>query len=198
MHSLGKLIDPEDFEKYINSANELETVLHNYGNPLPVKQEPFWLGYSRSDGANCSLSFTQNTYMHPLLLPMVDKIMEVLTPIFPENSPPNPNRIHLIRTVGNIVPHRDEAGRMCCINIGLYNSSSATTRIGNDNTHSTFSTNYTDYILEDGYAYLVNTSRLHAVLGPNIPRYLITYGFGEKYDTVLSRFRLPPSSDSCK
>ena len=54
-----------------------------------------------------------------------------------------------------------------------------------------FENNHTDYNIEDGVAYLLDTHRLHAVSGnPNIDRYLITYGFDKPFDEIKSKLRI--------
>lgn len=184
---LTKLIDASEFEKYIVAAEDLETIFHTYGNPQPVMSYTCWMEYKTKVG---SISFTRNTANHPILKEMVEKVLTLLTPIFPADSPPHPLRLHIIKTVNSINPHTDEGGRLCCINIGLKDSSNAVVQVSNDNCRETFLTNHTDYIVEEGYAYLLNTANLHSVVGIDQPRYLITYAFGNLYDEVLRGLRL--------
>jgi hypothetical protein len=145
--------------------------------------------YRNEAGIAGSISFSRNTVTHPILKEMVKKIVSLLTPIFPEDFPPNPARVHFIRTLNSIVPHRDEAGRLSCINIGIKNSSNGIVQVSNDDIRENFSMNHTDYIVEDGCAYLLNTANLHAVVGTDQPRYLITYAFEIPYDVMLGRLR---------
>lgn len=190
IYNLGKLIDPAEFDVYISEAEKLETVVHRYGSPFAVPDYPCWMQYKRERGVEGSISFTRNTYKHPILNQMTEKVVDLLTPIFPEDMKPIRERVHFIKTLGSITPHRDEAGRMSCINIGIKDSSSALTQIGIDDLFETFEERHKDYVVREGYAYLLNTHVMHAVVGTNIPRYLITYGFGETYDNILSRLRL--------
>lgn len=188
---IGKVLDPLQFEEYIAEAEELETVIHKYGSNFNVPDEPCWMSYSNEGGTVGSISFTRHTYRHPTLSNMVDKIIEALTPIFPSNILPKKERVHFIRTKGSIVPHVDEAGRLCCINIGIKNSSSAITLMSNDGIRENFYQNNSKYILEDGTAYLVNTSNIHSVVSDSeIPRYLITYGFGITIEEILKKFNI--------
>ena len=131
--NLGKLIDPTEFQIYIDEAEKLETVVHKYGGEFIVPDYPCWMEYKNEGEVEGSISFTRHTNKHPVLSQMVKKVIDILTPIFPDNIPPIIERVHFIRTMGSIVPHRDEAGRYACINIGVKNSSSAITKISNDN-----------------------------------------------------------------
>ena len=187
---IGKVLDPSDFQKYINEAEKLETVVHKYGTEFVVPDYPCWMKYSNEAGVSGSISFSRHTYKHPVLREMVDKIVELLTPIFPENAKPNIERVHFLKTKGSIVAHRDEAGRMTCINIGLKNSSSAITKISNDDILENFENNHTQYRIEDGTAYLLNTNSLHSVEGTDVDRYLITYGFGHSFEIMKKALRI--------
>jgi hypothetical protein len=185
---LGTLIDPIEFDQYITEAEKLETVVHKYGKDFNIPDYPCWMEYKNEGNIVGSISFSRHTLQHPILKDMVAKVADILTPIFPD---PIPDRIHLIRTVGSIPPHRDEGGRMCCINIGLKNSSSAITKLSNDGIRENFSINNTEYTIEDGVGYLLNTNHFHSVEGDlAIPRYLITYGFGTKFE-ILKRVIKP-------
>jgi hypothetical protein len=186
---LGKLIDPIEFRKYIEVAETMPVVSHKYGTPQIVPDIPCWMQYSKEGGIDGSISFSRHTMTHPVLSNMVKDVINVLTPIF-NGITPNPARVHIIRTFGSITKHRDEAGRMCCINIGVLNSSSAITRMCNDNS-DLFDNNYKDYCVEEGYGYLINTNALHSVEGAQTLRYLITYGFGERYSDIVSRLNVP-------
>lgn len=182
---LGKILDPHDFEKYITEAEKLETVVHKYGQPFEVPDYPCWMQYLNEAKVPGSITFSRHTHKHPVLREMVDNIVKLLTPVFPKNMKPMVERVHFLKTAGSITAHRDEAGRMTCINIGLKNSSSAITKISNDGILENFENNHTDYRLEDGAAYLLNTNSLHSVDGDiNIDRYLITYGFGQSFEIM--------------
>lgn len=183
--NLGKLIDPDMFQVYIDAAEKLETVVHKYGSEFVVPDYPCWMEYKNEGNIPGSISFTRHTNKHIVLTEMVKRVIDILTPIFPDNAPPMIERVHFIRTLGNIVPHRDEAGRYACINIGVKNSSKAITKISNDNIYENFDNNYTPYVVIEGFGYLLNTNQIHAVEGElDTPRYLITYGFGTKFDIL--------------
>jgi hypothetical protein len=189
---LGKLLDPKDFEKYITEAEKLETVIHKYGKEIVVPDYPCWMQYLNENGIDGSISFTRHTHQHPILREMIDIVIELLTPIFPDSYKPEIERVHFLKTNGSIVAHRDESGRKTCINIGIKNSSSAITKISNDNIHRNFDNNHTDYQIEDGFAYLLNTNFYHAVVGDiNTDRYLITYGFGVTFDILKDKIKYP-------
>ena len=182
---IGKLIEPIDFLKYITVIEKLETVVHKYGTEFQVPDYPCWMKYENEGDIQGSISFTRHTYKHPELKEMVDTIYDKLATIFPKNMSPIKERIHIIKTEGDIVAHKDEAGRNTCINIGLQNSSGAITKMSNDGLLKNFYNNHTDYVIEEGYAYLVNVNRYHAVHSiSDGPRYLITYGFAERFDDL--------------
>lgn len=190
--TIGKLIEPAEFENYINEAEKLETVVHKYGREFVIPDYPCWMEYKNDTSIKGSISFSRHTYSHPLLSKMIDDVVRILTPVFPESAPPNPLRVHLIRTIGNVPMHRDEAGRMTCINIGLRNTSGAITNVSVDNISSNFNDNHESAILEDGYAYLLDTYRYHSVTKLNEnPRYLITYGLATMFDESRMSLRLP-------
>lgn len=189
--NLGKLIDPDEFQVYIDAAEKLETIVHKYGGEFIIPNYPCWMEYRNEGNVLGSISFTRHTSQHPILSKMVKKVTDILTPIFPDNSLPIIERVHFIRTIGNIVPHQDEAGRYACINIGVKNSSNAITKISNDNIYENFDTNNTSYVVKEGFGYLLNTHQIHAVEGHlDSPRYLITYGFGTKFEVLKNTIKV--------
>lgn len=186
---IGKLINPIEFEDYLNAADLLPVIVHKYGTTIDIPDYPCWMKYTGELNVVGSISFSRHTFKHPLLKEMVDKVVDILTPIF--TYKPQPERIHILKTEGSIVRHRDESGRMSCINIGIKNSSIAITKISTDGNPSTFEQNHTQHIIEEGYGYLLNTNQYHAVsCEVSTPRYLLTYGFGETYDKIKDKFKL--------
>jgi hypothetical protein len=168
--SLDNVID-------LTYLDTLPVVMHTYGKTTIIPEEFCWMSYrSHTSG---EISFTRHTnkfvpkftnYVASFLANIID------VPILPE-------RVHFLRTCGRVTPHVDEAGRKCCLNIGLKNSSSAITRI-----YSNGAIN--DFVCEDGSVYLLNTSIMHSVEGSdNISRLLITYGFGSTFDVIKSRLK---------
>lgn len=188
---LGKLINPEEFTSYIDAAESLETVVHRYGTEFVVPDYPCWIEYKNEGGITGSISFSRHTEKHHVLSEMVVKVSKILSPIFPEKYPPEESRIHLIRTIGDIPIHRDEAGRLTCLNIGLKNSSEAITLIGHGGPREEFFKKHTSIRLKDGHGYLLNTSELHSVKAISAnPRYLITYGLGAKFEYFKQFLRI--------
>ena len=121
---------------------------------------------------------------------MTQKIYDIYKNIFSPHRPILLERIHFIRTIGSVTVHKDEAGRNACINIGVRNSSGATTKISNDNVYSNFKNNHSAITVVEGHGYLMNTNQYHAVENLNDqPRYLITYGFGDTFDILKKEFR---------
>ncbi len=187
---IGKIIDPVDFFPYIEEAEKLETVVHKYGSKFEIPSYPCWMEYKNEAKVIGSISFTRHTYQHPILREMVDKIVSLYTPIFPESEPPIPERVHIIRTTGSIPIHKDEAGRMSCINLGVQNSSGAKTFMSVDGIFENFTKNNEVTLIEDGCAYLMNTNQWHSVSTINgEPRYLITYGFEKPFHVIREKLR---------
>jgi hypothetical protein len=185
---LGKLINVSDYDTYIQESETLEIVLHKYGQEMSIPDYTCWMKYPNNISGG-GISFTRHTNQHPILKELTVDIHSKLLKIFPKNITPLQNRIHIIKTEGNITPHIDESSRMACINIGLKNSSAAITKISNDNRLENFQKNNTEYNLKDGHAYLMNTNQLHSVNAISLnPRYLITYGFGTSFDLLKSLF----------
>ena len=194
---IGKIIDPSAMDDCITAAEPLEIITHKYGTVTDIPNYPCWMEYLNEGNVQGSISFTRHTDQHPLLKDMVTLIIEKFSIIFPKHVPLLRERVHFIRTKGDIVPHRDENGRKCCINIGVKNSTGALTIIGIDNTYETFDKRKQSYVVEPGVGYLVDVSRIHAVTALNDEyRYLITYGFGEsfaKISTLLSDNKIIPA-----
>jgi len=182
---LGRIIEPAEFDKFIEASEELEIVVHKYGAEMDVPSYPCWMEYRNEGNSGGSISFTRHTDKHPILRDMVTLVLERFSEIFKPELKLKRERVHFIKTLGDIVPHRDEDGRMCCINVGVKNSSGSLTQMGIDNRYDTFRARHHTYIMKEGEAYLVDTHRIHAVVASNtIPRYLITYGFGETFKEI--------------
>lgn len=184
---IGKIIDPNTMDDFVFAAESLEIVTHKYGTVTNLPNYPCWMEYLNEGNVQGSISFTRHTDQHPILKDMVSLIMEKFSLIFPKQLPLLRERVHFIRTKGDIVPHRDESGRKCCINIGVKNSTGALTKIGIDNTYETFDERNHSYVVDSGVGYLVDVGRIHAVIALNNEyRYLITYGFAQSFDTISS------------
>lgn len=188
---LGSLIDPTDYLVYIEEAEKLETYIHKYGRKFTFPEHPCWIEYKNEAGVIGSISFTRNTYKHPVLKEMCHKVAEMLTPILSDIQPPNLERIHIIRTHGSIPVHKDEGGRLSCINIGVKNSSTVITRVSNNGVFENFEKNSDEYRILEGHGYLLNTNQWHSVIGDeNINRYMITYAFGIPYSSLAMKIKI--------
>lgn len=173
MIDLGKLLDIDEFDKFIEIAETLPIIPYVYGGYNPVPDYPCW---TKANGVAGTISFSKNIHKCDALAGAVSRMHDALLPFFP--SPPLAERMHFIKTTGSIGAHIDEGGRASCINIGLRNSSSAITRVGKTNELSLFNTEYDDYVVKEGHGYLLNTSQYHSVIGsPDIIRYQISYKF---------------------
>ena len=183
---IGKLPNLNVYIDYLDAAANLEIVHHKYGNSINVPDYPCWMEYQIDSEGSGSISFTRHTCKHPVLKYMAENIVQYLSTVF-KGIVFEERRVHFLRTIGNIPPHVDESGRICCINIGLKNSNTATTYMSNDGILENFEINNTRYILEDGGVYLVNTANIHAVRSDYEDyRYLITYGFGTPVKNLIN------------
>ena len=182
---LGKIIDPGLLDRYILVASELPEFVHKYGKNFSIPVYPCWMSYSNEGGMTGSISFTRNTFKHPDLKEMSFYIIDILKKLFVTGFVLDPARIHILKTSGDITIHRDEAGRKCCLNIGVKNTSGALTHTSVNQTRETFKDNHTTDQLLDGYGYLLNTYEYHSVESVNSePRFLITYGFGADFNVI--------------
>jgi hypothetical protein len=183
---LGTNIDVEPFQKYIDISQSLPHVEKIYGAPYNVPEYPCWMDYGSPEKG--SISFTRNTYLHSALYEMCKTVADIIQQFFPKLVI-IPERVHIIKTVKGVPIHRDEGGRLSCIN-----STTAVTKFGIDDRLDTFESNHADFVLQDGHIYLVNVSIFHSVRGTTDERYLITYGFGETYEELLGQIL---TKDSC-
>lgn len=187
---LGRLINPNDFQIYVDEAEKLETVIHKYGGDFVIPDYPCWMEYRNEGDVKGSISFTRHTNKHPILKDMVEKVFNIFKVMFPASRPVILERIHFIRTKGSVTVHKDEAGRNTCINIGVRNSTGAVTKMSNDNIKHNFNNNHSAITVIEGHGYLMNTNQYHAVESTNDkPRYLITYGFGDTFDILKKEFK---------
>jgi hypothetical protein len=186
---LGKVVDPDQFNEWIERTLQFETVVHRYGTEFKIPDYPCWMEYRGEGGLQGYISFTRNTSLDPVLQDMIDTLQVTFKNFFPEGIIPSRERIHLIKTSGCIPVHRDEANRLCCINIGIKNSDAAITRISNDGVYDNFNSNHSEFRVKPGHAYLMNTGQWHSVeSSPDTVRYLITYGFGVHYHIIANAF----------
>lgn len=186
---LGKVIDANKLHHYLDTLDELETIIQRYGTDFILPDYPCWMEYRNRGPITGAIAFSRNLLKHPLLKEMVEIISPCLQSVFPSTRTVYPDRVHIIRTMGSIIPHRDEAGRNCCINIGLKNSIGAITKISTDGILTNIESNHMAIQVEEGHAYLLNTNQYHCVQAINsFPRYLITYGFGIKFDVLAKEF----------
>lgn len=174
--SLDGLID---FEELQNLPQVIRNYNDSYAGSFPTDKS-CWLTYPTNGG---SISFSRNTSnFYPAVarytIEYMHKIVDV--PLFVD-------RVHFVRTIGRVDPHRDEANRNCCINFGLRNSNSAITKVSPDPDPTKFEEMAQDFICEDGSVYLLNTQKIHSVVGTDLPRYMVTYGFQVPFDTVLKQ-----------
>ncbi len=171
--------------------DNLPEVTRKYNSAEPLLNQAGWITYGRPmreiNTDHGTISFS--THTHKIFPKFTDDVMDRLHEFITPNYTWNKNRIRLIRTTGYILSHTDE-DRNSCINVGLFNSDTAITHFGKNNSFADFDEpmNTSTYRCNDGDAYLLNVSNVHAVYPTTGtgPRYLITYGFAEDFD-YLSR-----------
>jgi len=170
-------------------APELERIanlplkFHSYGKPLPISPDPFWITYYSNRG---SISFLRDcsTFMPEFAEYTTEFIREHTGLIIEED------KINFIRTVGSYRPHIDTS-RSSAINIGLSGADNGITRIGFSDSYDDFVTKYEEYRIQDGSAYLVNTSNVHEVEADTkkTVRYLVTVAVHEEFKSLETKIR---------
>jgi hypothetical protein len=166
----------------------LPEIIHKYGSLMEVPDYPCLMTYKNEGNLEGSISFTRNTHKHPLLLSLVEYSFFIFKSIFVSDFPIIKERIHILRTQGNIPVHKDESNRKCCINIGLKNSAGAKTFTSSEYKIENFYSSCLTHIAQDGYGYLLNTNEFHSVRSTNNDfRYLITYGFGADFLSIKEK-----------
>jgi hypothetical protein len=171
----------------LSVLDKLPVHVHRYGSPQPDSSVFQWMEYY-NEGYEGSIAFCRNIGTH--WPEAASTVIEFLDTVLP-NWPLDPNRVTFMRTAGEIPPHRDEGGRLCAINIGVRDASSATTRVSLDDDFDTFDTDYADYVAQDGCAYLLNVSRVHSVYTTRPgKRLMVSYGFGVPFSRVRAGLRL--------
>ena len=177
---------PKGFD--LETLSSLPIYKHHYHQPMDSDPKTlYWTEYQPFRPGDGTISFARRLYLeHP---EVAKHVLEYLEFLFPSISF-DIQRVNLLKTHGSIRSHVDESQRMCCVNIGIANSSGAITR-----TSSTKDFNLFDSVAEthqciDGHAYLLDTSSVHEVKAMNDqPRYLFTYGFGRSFNDVLNCYR---------
>lgn len=173
--------DPSLFD--LAELDTLPTVIHEYKTTTELDSSFVWLSYAGLEAGN-EISFSRNTNRHA---PQVTNyVVRYLQQFFKFQL--NPERVHFIRTSGEVPPHRDEL-RKCCVNIGLKNCGLSTTFVSEAKELEDFDAMKVPMVVEDGAVYLMKTATVHSVSGPVAPRLLLTYGFGAPYETILGNMK---------
>jgi hypothetical protein len=168
---LGKILDPSLFSEYVANSSELPVVRRRYGSTFNHAEGPHWLTYQMIEGT--TIGFLRNPDLHPALKQMVDIAIPIFEAMFQGRIPVNRAQISFTRNQGNVKLHTDEGSRTAAINIGLLNSASS--RVG---VIASDGETMNEFMIEDGYGYLLNTSAYHKVEGdPKVVRYLLSYEF---------------------
>lgn len=163
----------------LSILDEIPVVVHKYGDPQPPKDVFRWMSYKNEGDVIGNIDFARDC--GKFFPEVADYVVGYLSELF--NMKFSGDYVNFMRTTGDIVKHTDEA-RKCCINIGIQNTNTASTRFYNsDNT-------YTDYTVIPGNAYLVDVSKPHSVhSSDNSTRLLLTYGMTYTSEQVYSRLK---------
>ncbi len=182
-----KFVFPNFFD--VNLLEKLPIYKHHYG--MPMEENPktlYWTEYQPTVPGTGTISFARKLYLqYP---EVAHYITNYLNELFPRINF-DYRRVNLLKTKGNIQPHVDESNRMSCINIGIKNSSSATTRTSSVKDKNLFEGNFQEIICQDNHSYLLDTSSYHEVVSNNsqTERYLFTFGLGVSFETMKKEFR---------
>ena len=182
----NKFVMPAGFD--LSVLENLPIHKHFYGAPMEATPTTlYWTEYQPTHSGTGTISFARKLYLeYPDVAEHVCKYLEKLFPRIKFDI----RRVNLLKTKGNIQPHVDESNRMTCINIGIKNSSIATTRASSVKDKSEFKDNSIEIVCRDNCAYLLDTSSYHEVESTDdtVSRYLFTYGLGVSFDVMLREF----------
>jgi hypothetical protein len=178
---------------------DLEKMLLQFGPEVLVKpsdgaghvitadkdQQVFWQTYLNGTSFARGFRFTfpnETTEIIDQIRILQSQVSEIDSPLIKKfkEAVIRPNDLFLLRVKRDADPHID-GNRSLALNIGLKNSSSRETIISNDtNIKKFWSSNLHSFTMEDGDAYLINTTHPHAVKSSakenwDNPRYLISY-----------------------
>jgi hypothetical protein len=176
--------------------DSIPTVVHTYNTEQPTSADPFWMEFGQPLNPDIDdlghghgkIAFTRHT--ERIMPDLVNAVYSYFMDIAP-NFPWHKDRIHLLRTSGYVIPHRDEPdARRTTINIGLKNSNCAETKFSNINSLTDVN-NTTNFIMEDGDVYMLDVFKVHSVhpIKPCDARYLVTYSMITPYQQLFPIFK---------
>ena len=178
---------PDFFD--ISVLENLPIYKHHYGMPMEANPTTlYWTEYQPSRPGSGTISFARKLYIqYPEVAFYIKDYLESLFPRITFDY----RRVNLLKTKGSIQPHVDESNRMCCINIGIKNSSISITRASSVKDKELFEGNYEEVICQDNHTYLLDTNSYHEVVSADdsVERYLFTFGLGVSYETMIKEFR---------
>ncbi len=174
--------------KEFEEAKSLKEYIHVYGDSDAnhSSTEVYWKTYAKAkyNDKGGAISFTRNSHN---LINLNKEIVDYLESLLSVSI--SPQHIHLMKTIGQILPHIDEA-RTSVINIGLENSSKALTRV------SLFQScfgeidklNMTETRCQEFLPYALDVSKTHEVIPDKLDqyRYLVGYSTGYNYKDLVS------------
>ena len=188
----NNFVFPEFFN--MDELIDLPVYRHVYGNLQ--EEDPttlYWTEYHSLDpelNEKGSISFVRKLYLqYPEVAKYVVDYLQTLFPIIEFET----NRVSVLKTNGSINPHTDESGRICCVNIGIKNSSAAVTRTSSTNDLEIFENVASEIVCQDNHAYLLDTSSDHEVIGKDLTtdRFFFSYAFRREFNIVHSVFKRP-------
>jgi len=150
--------------------------------PAWIKSEIFF------DGKYSEISLLDGTWK--LFPEMCKEIIDKIYQLSLKKIIVNVEDIRIIKTTGNVLPHRDQI-RKSCINI-LINSEIATTMFSVNNSFDDYRLdpiNVKKFVCRQGEIYLLDTKNVHSVQQDhNSSRYLISVSFMKTYNEILNIF----------
>jgi hypothetical protein len=155
---------------------QLPEIIHTYGNPQPPIGG-YWMSYIRQQPSQEEYKISFLRHAHNIFPTFITDVTLYLTSVLAR--PIMPSAITIMRTIGSVPPHIDEA-RKTCVNIGLHNTTVAMT-VCHDEPEIA-------QTCCDNCAYLLDVSKTHSVrsFSRYTPRYLVSYGMTESYDEILT------------
>lgn len=186
----NNFVFPEFFS--IEELMNLPIYKHIYGQPQENNPKTlFWTEYQPSSPeliGTGSISFVRRLYVkYPKVANYVTDYLQTLFPIIKFDI----GRVSIFKTKGTVGKHMDEAGRICCVNIGIKNAASAITRTSVTKDFKLFDKVASEIICQDNHAYLLDTSSVHEVVGLDLTtdRLFFSYAFGRDFNTINSCYK---------
>lgn len=179
-------LDLSKYRRFVYAAETLPDVFHTFGKPVPKVSGPHFITYANTTQPKDSLGFSRFILEHAELRDLADQFYQDTKQIWAV-LPFVPGKVTLVKSVGDVELHRDDIGRMCCLNFGLLRSSFSTTELASNNSLESPG-DFEGFTVKQGSGYLVNVSWPHKVTCRlRASRWLLNYSFELSYTEVQRR-----------